>query len=818
MKTIRKMKWMFVLLGLCWTNMANAQPWDEIPSHGTYTLSSNVLLSYSIKLDGDLTITTSGDYTIYKAWAYTPGDVVPGIEEGQDNVSITDMFITNGYNLIIKGVSGGHITLDGGAMFIDNDARKGLKDNKFNASKRPNIDLKPGTLIAVDGLSSVELENVTLQNCFNADAIVNNADGFGTHSIVAIGAGAGIYTGRVSHFGTRKLVKLTNCEIKACYGGQGAAINCDGYNVIEVKNVSMHHCYSPGGSGTVGTGGGAKAILTLDNCQIYENEARLWGGGLSWYAGGRDDSKMTVKGNTKIHHNKAGYAGGGLYGSGKIALLSAEIYNNTVTGNHPYLGNDLYVQGLGGGIYIYPYSGPNEAFAGGLQFTMEAGVSVHDNTAYNKGGGICVEVLASDFAPFKKTKLYGSDQVEFWPVYDDGPLPGEEGYVMNYYKTFTIIDVTIKDGSQIYNNTAEQGGGLCILDYSPKWHTCTRKVHESEPTKWSGILKRNVSVEGGEIKNNHSLSQNYTYDPNEYYGGGGVYIYKGPRLNGPHTTAMHPAFAYDYGYEVSEDGEIGSYVQNWGSGDINISLSGGEIKGNTTVTTNEKECYGGGVYVNDDFKTLGLPVFSQCKVGISGSVEIYDNQSSTHGGGLFVNYGTVTVNGGVIGKEGLPNKALTGNGGGFAVEGGNVTIQGGTIAYNQAGVNGGGFYVAVPNTTDTTTIKGGSIIRYNKAQNGGGAYVNMGQLKIADAATAIVADTAMISGGGIYMNAGTVMVTNAKVQTNTATSGNGGGIYVGNGDITLSGATIDGNDAATSGGGISASTWAATSPCRATPS
>lgn len=481
-----------------------------------------------------------------------------------------------------------------------------------------------------------------------------------------------------------------------------------------------------------------------------------------------------------------------MFGAGNIDINSAEFSFNRALGTRmPSL--DFPVIGLGGGIYLYLYeAGTSNYYGHGITFNMSDKVLIHDNYAKNKGGGLCIELAASDYVGFNAMTVPLSDP--------DDP------------ETFTICNVTIEDGGSIYGNYAEQGGGFCILDFLPRRH---RSVHYPEVV--TKTLRRVVTVKGGEIKNNHAkaLDTESVYISNDDYYGGGFFINKTPRINA--AGELDPNILADY--------------NEFGAWRIDVEFEGGKLFNNTAKTNNHG--YGGGFCMIDGFEAAGVNCESYCNVVVDGSVELYKNESDNDGGGIYLNGGNFTLKNGTIGKENNPNKTLGGdgggicvsngnftmkggsfaynqakktgnnggNGGGFYVNGGIVSVEGGTIGYNTADVAGGGFYVNTSSTSDTTFIKGGAQVTYNRALNGGGAYINQGTLYIEDAATAIAYDTAYIAGGAIYMANGTVYDTLATLSGNISLASNGGAFYIGNGDIRVAHASVTGNKAPNGDGG-----------------
>ncbi len=303
---------------------------------------------------------------------------------------------------------------------------------------------------------------------------------------------------------------------------------------------------------------------------------------------------------------------------------------------------------------------------------------------------------------------------------------------INIDSTKNIIKVI--EGAQIYNNHAPFGGGIYLLDELP--YRFQNPVSEA----WSKELKREVTIEGGDIYNNYA---EYISSSISACYGGGIFLHKKARDGVSYGTSSSGAR---------------------GAGTLNVNITGGNIHDNYAMSDLQNGC-GGGVAIKDTFTKNN----SYCNVTIGGTAHIYSNQCDKNGGGLHIEslktsgngVLSVKVNGGTVGGSSLAegNKALggngggisvasgnlivdggiinynqalangegTGNGGAFSVEGGYAVISGGSVSYNQAANNGGGFYLdAAGGITDT--IKEGAVLSYNQAANGAGLYVGQGSI------------------------------------------------------------------------------------------
>ena len=743
MKTIRKLRMLLTLALLCWASMAWAVDVTGNVDGQNITTNTTWNVTGTVNLRGQIVVKSGATLTIQPKSGSTANRVIRRRYNASGNAWSGYMFyVEDGASLVVKScTTNGTIYkmyFDGGATFPGNDARQTVTSHYGE-----------GGIIHADG--NLTMTNAVIRYCYYPG-----------------GQGGGILC--YNDGTTARTCNLTNVIIVSCYAQNGGAVyfRAHDYHNATFKNVEIYRCATIDGDfgGTIRQNGGGQTTLTLDGCNIHDNYTNKCGGATTWNPSGRADNKLIIKGNTKLHHNVADQYGGAIIGEARIDLQSVEIYNNTAA--------------RGGGIYLKSYSGNALEYDGnGFNLTIRDGVSIHDNTATQWGGGIGMLINRSD----------------------------DIGYNANNQAISPLYKVSIEGGT-IYHNTAPQGAGVAILDNAPKKH-----YGQNAPVYhvWSGEFRRQVSITGGSIYNNICTATANNAQ------GGGIYILK-------------------YKDNAIDDGSAGyTYTQAGGAGTMTVNATGGLIYNNTSLNDN-KNGVGGGLYINNSIPEA--PYNSVCTMTVGGNVEIYDNKSYSHGAGVYIANGNVTVNGGTVGKSGHPNISYNGNGAGFYVANGNVTINSGNVDYNQAkngpnasgslvggyggafylsgGIatinggsvssnsadkNGGGFYVNVANTSSVTTIKGGANVGYNTAVNGGGAFINQGQLTIQDAATSINHNTASAKGGGIYMAAGTVSVANAQILNNTATS-DGGGLFAGGGNVTVTGAAhINGNQARDGGGG-----------------
>ena len=332
------------------------------------------------------------------------------------------------------------------------------------------------------------------------------------------------------------------------------------------------------------------------------------------------------------------------------------------------------------------------------------------------------------------------------------------------------------------------------------------------------------TVGGGimDIKANLTLANCVIQNNSVTYGGGGIYVSNGGTvaLNGTTVTAnsasklptsatrtLGGGILLDYGYltmgagsYITNNSVDGSYYSGGGAvycsgdnGSGSVTLSGGEVSGNTahcSNTTAGYETMGGGIYVDRGTFTMNDGL-------------ITNNKSGFGGGGVFVDavYGpaSFTMNGGTISN----NTTGTSGGGIYFDQSVVSTINGGTITGNSS-ANAGGLYLDL---SDSFAMTGGTVSN-NHATNGiGGGFTNNGSMNLTGGTITGNVSTDGGSGyagygGGIYNNNSTasIVLNGATISNNSATN-YGGGIFNDGATLTVSGGAISGNTSG-SGGGI----------------
>lgn len=518
---------------------------------------------------------------------------------------------------------------------------------------------------------------------------------------------------------------------------------------VTLDYVTIHDCiiseklhgdyYSIGGMGSaIRSQGNVGGSLTMRNCVAYNNTYRDLsakygnitrytmeevmaqplsgqGGVVNWRSGRKtDDGDARVEIlDCKFHHNSA-RCGGAVATCANIKMDRTKIYENKAE--------------QGGGVYFYTYNGKDKQYDGnGFRAIFGDDVDIYDNSASEYGGGAYLTFDASNDVGFTA-----------------GNVPMSPEFSLN-----------INAGSAIRHNKAPKGAGIALVDGCPYSH------YYSDISKWSLEYQRTVNLNGGKVYDNYA--QGTVSTVNDTVAGAGIYIEK------YEYSSSHLLSGFHTDYTNNPDP-----LAHNNSGTLTVNLASGEVYNNSAVN-GTKPGFGGGVYIASKFETNSIKSTLNVNIGEVGKdLQMYNNQAYTDGGGVYVRYdrtndrkneGTVTVNGGTIGRkkpvtdEIEGNKALTRNGGGICVMGGTVEVKGGKIEYNTAGTDGGGLYVSVPNNESITTIQGAASISHNTANNG--------------------------NGGGVCLDKGRINIYGSDISNNKATIGNGGGLYIQEGDILV---------------------------------
>lgn len=429
---------------------------------------------------------------------------------------------------------------------------------------------------------------------------------------------------------------------------------------------------------------------------------------------------------------------------GELTLSNCTLQNNTNSASPNAFGGAVYVDGGtlnfssgtitncnakdGGAVYIT--NGGSFEMTGGTIQNCEASLS---------GGGVWMDkgssFTMSGSANIKSCKALGNEGGGVFITSNGNPC------------AFTMSDKALIS----YCVSVNGGGGVS--------YGCGTNVSNIKFT-----------MNGGTISNCSNTGS---------YGGGGVFLYGCFEMNGgtiSDNTASNGA---------------GVYVRDNSS---SFTMKDGSISDNKA---SEK---GGGVYLLDSsssFTMNGGIIGKEIKEETEGTKQSWQyaatgdkgkhsNYAGAGGGGIYAENGTVSIEGGKISYNYVPNLAddcggyapsNTACGGGISVVKGNLTINNAEVSYN-SGYQGGGIRCYNDNTSNAgtltlneTLIKGNTSNPYKGSSFGGGLMVK-----------------------NFNVNFGT---TKSTIEQNF--SGDGGAVFIEDTTVTLNNITIQNNKYATNG-------------------
>ena len=229
------------------------------------------------------------------------------------------------------------------------------------------------------------------------------------------------YSGHPDSFGALNFVR--NVVVEAERPGT-VVLDGAGFRVIRVHSgavvdlIGLDITGTEGESGRAHFGGGVAVSGTarLMSCNIYQNKARFYGGGL--HVGYSARAELT---NCSIYECSAQWSGGGLMSYGTLIMTNCDIYNNS--------------GGSGGGIFVW------------YGIATLDGCAIHDNNGGAAGGGLEVRRLA---------------RLTNCVIHSNRASRGAGLLVVGTHHWSGGGDAILTNCG-IYGNTASQGGaGICV--------------------------------------------------------------------------------------------------------------------------------------------------------------------------------------------------------------------------------------------------------------------------------------------------------------------------------------------------------------------
>lgn len=560
-----------------------------------------------------------------------------------------------------NGLKHDRIIVDGGANFY----RAGLDNLTAQTNKRFNRSM-------IESVGALELENVTLQNCYCADKA--SSDQAGALGIVPPMPDDGIGVGGRTSNITCRYTHIKDCTIEKCKSRFGSVLFLGNSNYlaatqspedckIEFINCTIRNCAvfgdSNGWGGMIRCRGGSANSMYLINTIFTDNFSHNDGATLWWNAAGRSTTKCVIDG-CEFSYNTAKRDAGGLRLEGTFEFTNTLTGKNTVIHHNKCEGltrtvtdgvstyaNDGLHMGNGGGIHIYGYAGGEDIVGGTLTYYLPSCLEVRDNEAAGYGGGIAFEFNSNLMKV--NTKIYADlDGVVI--NNNKSGLNGGGVYMSNTTdpaRNYSFY-VELNSGS-IENNQSPNGGGMYVnnIDITSDANNKTLYIKGNSATEDGGgiyLIKGDLSLQRTEIKSNSAKN------------GGGLFINEG-----------------------------------------SFSSTSGSI-----ISNNQCEGYGGGVLINNDTPNRHTVTLNAGTIGYN---------TAMYGGGITA-YGALDLY--LINTNIEQNSAL--NGGGLVVMG--------KSAYLKAVVNYQSGLIRYNNARATSTI----TTAYNSANSaisgiGGGIYI-----------------------------------------------------------------------------------------------
>ena len=578
---------------------------------------------------------------------------------------------------------------------------------------------------------------------------------------------------------------LTNCNIS-----NNKASPTDGGSIAGgVSNfgtLTMESCLVNGNSTTGNMSGGiyagSNAIKsTIKNCQVTNNSAKLYGGGIFLSGGGSDNSgspisiieDCTVTGNTAGDSTATpavnGYGAGIYIGAG--ANGTSTISRTTISENNAAGGGGLYISDGTNTITSCTITkNQKSSWGGGVRIdggtNKFEGCSVINNEASSRGGG------------FYLTKAGSTTLTRCTISGNIAPDQGGAGICFTKNADGTAGTLALSGAMSITGNKTKDS-----TDENNLWIGDGLTIDVSGlATEGSaiGILTENDPTSGNDLQFATNATEEmkacFTHDPDTsevVYKDGGLYL--------RYIQSLY-------------------YSTKSGSG----LFYNDEACTNATSYTKLSEAVGsitskGNIYMMSQYASSAD---EETNVTAGKSIKVIRHKSFKDASMFKITGGTFKVKAedatSSITFDGKKIETTVDEGGAFYVKGGNINLSG-------ADKSGGGKTIAVENNVSSSSA---SVM-------GGGVFLSGGTNTLTNCS--ITGNTASSSrsayGGGISSNYGTHTLTNCSITGNTASSTSssydayGGGAFLsGSGTKTLTNCSITENKAESSkyagGGGV----------------
>ena len=510
-----------------------------------------------------------------------------------------------------------------------------------------------------------------------------------------------------------------------------------------------------GGSADNGGGVSTCGTLTLVDCDVAGNSARLSGGGVCNYGSGT----LSMV-NCTVSDNSASY-GGGVYNTddGKCVLTDCAVAGNSadrdgggarnvvngtlILTNCVVSGNDAGVNG--GGLYTN----------GTLTLTN---CSVAGNTSGERGGGI--------FSDGPRTAL-SSCIIEYNQAFDGGGVYTGGGFLTSTNSVF-------------FGNTAYGGGGIFNVG---EFESINCTISGNSASIGGGVYNYGgfaITLINSIVSFNDAKTGNDLYQEGEVYGNNNI-------IGG------------DPGFTVAPVFESGDLVN---AGDVDLTLTSESAvinAGDNSAVTSQYDL-AGNLRIDAGIVDIGAYEYQSGNLVVTTAEDVISDSDGLLSLREAIQFATEGYL--ITFDSSLTDQTIVLSGSGLSVRTG-ITIDASSIGGMtiDADFRSRVFYVSGGSSSAPVELIGLTITGGYTNGYGGGVY-NSGSLLLTNCT--ITGNTASDDGGGIYNDKGTLTLTNCAITGNDAYD-DGGGIYSYYGTQTLTNCTVVGNDSGYWGGGICSS-------------
>ena len=423
---------------------------------------------------------------------------------------------------------------------------------------------------------------------------------------------------------------------------------------------------------------------------------------------------------------------------GNVITVNGSLTLNDSIGSGQITGGRKSAYTGGGGIYVAG-TGALTMNGGSVSGNVAEGSSVNGSIAGGNGGGVYVAeggTFAMSAGAVSNNRSAGS---------------GGGIYVE------TNGSLSMSNGSISGNTAAQSGGGVYVVGSPFTMDNGTINGNTAAGSTLIAGYGGGVAVVTGGVftMNGGNISGNTATGD-----GGGVYVFFGGKL------AMN-AGTVSSNSAVDGGGIYFDKTQNPAYGEGTLTISGGEVRGNTATSN------GGGVYVASG-------AFSVNNCVISGNRAVW-------GGGIFMLNGTSTMENSEI-CENTTYEDSGCQGGGVWVGGGAFTMKSSKIDLNKAASGGGVYAFSGTFTMESGEINNNNTYALEGLCNGGGVYVSTGStfsMKGGEICGNTTTPWYMYShGGGVYVYGGAFKVSGGAKIVNNSRGGVPNNVYLKtNGDV-----------------------------------